>query len=247
MRAAQKILWNCYFFIAFTLITIIVVIISPFVIPIIMVYTSISIGSAMRRGIRFYGWLLVCKVPFFAPVKVIYQGKKIPKKSIFVANHNSAIDPYLFGAIPVETGFVTSWPFKIPLYKYFMGISGYANAEKGWHEISEKSQKMLNEGCHVIIWPEGHRSRDRQISRFKSGAFRLAFETGTPIVPVCIVGSGDIMAPGERFLSCGKVTLVVLDPVYPEDKTNRRDDVQLLRRHVQTTIEDTLKEYGHFD
>ncbi|CAG36586.1 lysophospholipid acyltransferase family protein [Desulfotalea psychrophila] len=245
MILLQKILWNCYFFMAFTVVTAIAVIISPLTILLCVTVNSVSIGSALRRGICLYGWILVCKIPFWAPVEVIYRTKSLPPASIFVANHNSAIDPYLFGAIPVESGFVTSWPFKIPLYSFFMKIAGYANAEKGWAEILSKSQKMLDDGCYVTIWPEGHRSRNRQLARFKTGAFTLAQETNRPIIPVCILGSADILAPGKRLLSCGRVKLVVLEPVYPE-KSGGRDDVQRMRRYVQEQIETTLREYGHF-
>jgi hypothetical protein len=51
-----------------------------------------------------------------APVTVESRTGKFPTQSILVPNHSSAIDPYLFGALPIENAFVTSWPFKIPVY-----------------------------------------------------------------------------------------------------------------------------------
>lgn len=211
-----------------------------------MVFRRRTIGSAIRRAIRLYGWVLVRLVPFLGPVRVIYRGGRLPQSAIFVANHNSAIDPYLFGAIPVENSFVTSWPFKIPVYNIFMRLAGYANADKGWPDIKAKGRALLKAGSFVTIWPEGHRSRDGQLGRFKRGAFRLAVETGKPLVPVCILGSGTVLPPGQRFLCPGKITLVVLEPVYPGEGADKQELVSRLRAEVRDNIECTLTEYGHF-
>ena len=170
----------------------------------------------------------------------------MPRPAILVANHNSAIDPYLFGAIAIENGFVTSWPFKIPVYNFLMRLAGYANTDEGWHEVRCRSKAMLDQGSSVTIWPEGHRSRNGAVGRFKNGAFSLAVETGVPVIPVCILGSADVLAPGERFLNPARVRLIVLDPVYPEPGKKEPEDIKELRNRVRAQIEETLSENGHF-
>ncbi len=241
-----KSLWNIYFWLVFVLFTLTGILILPLIILMDMVFFGRTVASSLRRAIRLYGWVLVCKVPFTAPVKVVCQGSPLPPVSIFVANHNSAIDPYLFGAIPVENSFVTSWPFKIPVYGFFMRIAGYANAENGWEEVRHQCRKLLASGCSVTIWPEGHRSKDNKLGRFRNGAFSLAIETGYPVVPVCILGSGKILPPGERVMSTGEVKLVVLNPVYPENLEDKGESVRFLRRKVQADIEKALTAHGHF-
>jgi 1-acyl-sn-glycerol-3-phosphate acyltransferase len=163
-----------------------------------------------------------------------------------VANHNSAIDPYLFGAIARENSFVTSWPFKIPLYSYFMKLAQYANSTDGWDEVSKKCVALLEAGSSVTIWPEGHRSRNGKLGRFKNGAFVLAAESGYPIVPVCILGSGDVLPPGERLLTPGKVKLLILDPIFPEKNGEKETIVRNMRIECHKAICQTLEEHGHF-
>jgi len=243
----KKIIFNLYFCLVFIFITLVGLAVLPVILLVNLLLFSRTIGSGLRRAIRFYGWVLVCLVPFRAPVKVEYRGDMLPDAVIFVANHNSAIDPYLFGAIATENGFVTSWPFKIPLYALFMRLAEYVNSEDGWDEMSRQCRDLLGAGSSITIWPEGHRSRDGRLGRFKNGAFALAVQTGYPIVPVCILGSGIVFPPGSKLLTPGIVKLIVLDPVYPENEGETQEiAVKELRVRVHCTMEKTLAENGHF-
>lgn len=218
----------------------------PWILLVNVFFLGRSVDSALRRAIRFYGWVLVCVVPFMAPVTVENKGEKFHVPAIFVANHNSAIDPYLFGALPIENCFLTSWPFKIPVYGRFMRLAGYIDSNKGWDEISEKGAELLASGSSLTIWPEGHRSRDGRLGRFKNGAFVLAVETGYPVVPVTIIGSGKILSPGRRLLSPGKVKLILHSPVYPDTHGDKEQSITALRDNVRQIIEKTLQENLHF-
>jgi len=229
----KKLLLNLYYWPAFLLVTLVGLSLLPFILLFNKIFYGRKLAHSLRLAIRFYGWVLVCVVPFMAPVKVIGETEKIPAPAIFVANHNSAIDPYLFGAIPAENCFVTSWPFKIPIYRLFMKLAGYIDTADGWELIREKCAQHLKEGVSVIIWPEGHRSRTGKIGRFRRGAFQLSVETGVPIQPVCITGSGNIMSPGQKLLNPGKVSLILLDPVYPpENEKPQQDRINEMRQDV---------------
>jgi 1-acyl-sn-glycerol-3-phosphate acyltransferase len=190
---------------------------------------------------------MVCYVPFLEPVRVEYRGGDLPPVSIMVSNHNSAIDPYLYGAVNVENGFITSWPFKIPVYSLFMRLAEYINSEEGWEVVEGKSRYLLDGGCSITIWPEGHRSRDGRLGRFKNGAFTLSVDTGYPVVPVCILGSGKVLPPGSRLFNRGKVTLIVLAPCRPVEGLNREEQVRELRNRVEQKIKEVLDDYDHFN
>lgn len=242
----QKLVWNAYFWLVFLLFTLAGLVVLPFYLLFDSLITGRSLPSALRRAIRIYGWVLTRLVPFAAPVETDYLCKELPPVSIFVANHNSAIDPYLFGTIPVENAFVTSWPFRIPVYGFFMRLAGYVDARDGWGEVRNRCRKLLDGGSSVTIWPEGHRSRDMQLGRFKNGAFSLAVETGHPIVPVCILGSGKVLPPGAMWMNPRRVRLLVLPPCYPEKLEDEAGAVRELKLRVREAVRDRLEKEGHF-
>lgn len=245
-KILKKLFFNLYYWAVFTFVTLVGLMVLPGILLVNVLFLGRSVDSALRRAIRFYGWVLVCVVPFMAPVTVENKGGKAHFPAILVANHNSAIEPYLFGALPIENCFVTSWPFKIPVYGPLMRLAGYINAEEGWDKIRKKGAELLDSGSSLTIWPEGHRSRNGRLGRFKKGAFALAVETGYPVVPVCILGSGGVLSPGKRFLSPGQVKLILHDPVYPDAHDDEQQRISSLRDKVRQIIEKTLQENLHF-
>ena len=243
----KRLFFNIYFWPVYLLITLVGLAVLPLILLVNILVFSRTLASGLRRAIRFYGWVLVCLVPFRAPVRVEYKSDNFMSPVIFVANHNSAIDPFLFGAVVTENAFVTSWPFKIPVYALFMRLAGYVNVEAGWDKVCRECKSLLEAGSSVTIWPEGHRSRDGSLGRFKNGAFALAVEGGYPIVPVCILGSGSVLPPGEIFLTPGRVKLIVLDPV-DAGNSNQPPEARIkeLRTRVYSVMERALTENGHY-
>lgn len=236
----KKLLLSIYFWIMFTLVTIVCILTIPIYCIISALILKQKLDYSIRWGIWVYGWILVRVVPFLKSVEVIYQTEDVPTPAIFASNHNSAIDPYLFAVMVREFCFITSWPFKLPIYNFFMHLAGYINANDGWEVVSEKAGRMLQSGCSILIWPEGHRSRDGRLGRFKNGAFALSVQTGYPIVPVCILGSGEFLPPGKWLMSPSSVKLVILDPVYPDLENDPEREIIRLRCHVRDVIETNL-------
>jgi 1-acyl-sn-glycerol-3-phosphate acyltransferase len=65
----------------------------------------------------------------------------------------------------------------------------------------------------VMIFPEGTRSRSWEMLPFKDGAFRLAIESGAPILPIAVAGTRDAMAKGTfRFLPARAIAQL-LEPI----------------------------------
>ncbi len=238
----KKILLNIYYWPMFIVVTILGLAVLPFILLVFAVFLGRTIDHALRWGISIYGWMLVCMVPFFAPARVEYRAGKFPKPCILVANHTSAIDPYLFGALLINACFVTSWPFKIPVYGPLMRLAGYISAHEGWERISQRGTELLKSGVSLIMWPEGHRSRDGRLGRFKKGAFALSMETGYPVVPVCILGAGKFMAPGRRSISPSRIKLVLLDPIYPSGHGDRQLEITAMRDKTRQAIQKILRE-----
>lgn len=196
----------------------------------------VPVSRAFRLGIRKYGLILVRWIPFFAPVQLKDKRVGKPEVGIYVANHNSSVDPYCYGVLPGEYAFLASWPFGIPFYRWAMNKAQYLNASWDWNTLLTKSSHLLENGCSLIIWPEGHRSRNGELGKFKNGAFRLSCETGYPVVPVCIKGTHRLMPPGSRLLTPSRVSVTLLPPLYPPKDVPERVASKILSNEVRETL-----------
>lgn len=205
-----------------------------------------SRGTAVRYIIWCYGraWskLLTSFVPFSL------QGcETLPSgPCIFVPNHQSFFDTYCFGFLPVkEIVFaVRAWPFRMPVYGTFMRAAEYPNTEALAAEaLLAEGGRLLTRGVSVTVFPEGTRSPDGALSRFRSGAFHLAAATGMPVVPVCIDGTGRFLRKGGVLLRPSSITVRVLEPLCPGQFAHLGAEAPLaIRRAVKNRIRQTLAE-----
>ncbi|MEN8189249.1 MAG: lysophospholipid acyltransferase family protein [Thermodesulfobacteriota bacterium] len=234
----RKVLFNIYFWPMFVLVTIIGVLVVSSGMAIYSLTGKKNEAVLLRRSIKVYGQILIRWIPFFGPVTLVENEnlKAVPAKAIFVTNHCSAVDPYCFAVVPGDFSFLTSWPFKIPVYKWFMKKAQYLDSRQGWSEVQRQGTELLNRGCSLLIWPEGHRSRDGNIGKFQNGAFRLACETGYPVVPIFISGSGKLLPPGQRFLTPSRVRLKILKTCHPSHPSTSKKDVTILRDQVREML-----------
>ncbi|HEY6548366.1 MAG TPA: lysophospholipid acyltransferase family protein, partial [Vicinamibacteria bacterium] len=77
-------------------------------------------------------------------------------------------------------------------------------------------QRAVSSGEKVLIFPEGTFTAAAGLRPFRLGAFKTAVETGTPIVPMALQGTRQVMR-GDRFLPVpGRVTLWIGEPIAPE-------------------------------
>ena len=75
------------------------------------------------------------------------------------------------------------------------------------------ASRLTANGLSLIVFPEGTRSRDGFVGKFKSGSIMLAMQAGLPLVPVSVVGSRHVMTKGELTTRPGRVALIVHDPI----------------------------------
>jgi 1-acyl-sn-glycerol-3-phosphate acyltransferase len=141
------------------------------------------------------------------------------RSQIFMANHQSGFD-ILIVLAHIDTYF--AWIakkelFSIPVFGDAMRKGGYIpidrkNFVRAMRSISDAAQ-IIRDGKSVMTFPEGTRSMDNQIHPFKKGVFHLALKAGVPIVPVTIIGSGDIMPKKSFRVHPGKIIMVIDKPI----------------------------------
>ncbi len=176
-----------------------------------------------RRAISWYG-LGVCKILPFPFVRVYFKDFDTSINQgpfIFICNHRSASDPFLMAYLPYEViQVVNIWPFKIPVLGFAAKCAGYLSVrEMSFEDFANKTIKLLNSGVSIAAFPEGTRSADGSVGQFHSAIFRVAINSGYPIVPVCITGNENIPARGTLLLRPGVIKIHKLKSIiYDEYK-----------------------------
>jgi 1-acyl-sn-glycerol-3-phosphate acyltransferase len=84
--------------------------------------------------------------------------------------------------------------------------------------------QRLKQGNAMLIFPEGTRSRGRGLLPFKSGSFRLATQSGVPILPVAITGSYDVFEKNRRAVAAD-VSVTFAPPISAPTQGDKRKGI----------------------
>ncbi len=167
----------------------------------------------------FWGVFLFFVVPNW---KIKIEGKEhIDRNRLYVmiANHQSMVDIMVICHLFTRFKWVSKKElFRVPFVGWMLSLNNYISISRG---NRESAQKMINDcsrsiqkGNSVVIFPEGTRSVDGKIQRFKEGAFKIAKNTGTDILPMVITGIQKALPKGAWVLrGRNLVTLKVLPPI----------------------------------
>ncbi|HRY38849.1 MAG TPA: lysophospholipid acyltransferase family protein, partial [Smithellaceae bacterium] len=134
--------------------------------------------------------------------------------------------------------------FAIPVFGRAMKSAGYIEIDRQNHEKAllslDQAALRIREGKSVMTFPEGTRSRDGEIKAFKQGTFYLAIQSGVSIVPISIIGSGDIMPKGSLKVKPGKIKLVIAKPIDVKNYTleNRQELIDKVRQIIIENYDD---------
>ncbi len=169
---------------------------------------------------------------------------------VLTANHLSLFDILvLLAGLPIQYRWMAKKEvFAIPFMGWAMTRVGYVsidreNKRKAWAHLYQAKEK-LEQGYSLMFFPEGTRSPDGEMKRFKSGAFVLALQAGVPVVPISIVGTRELLPKKSRLFHPGTVDLVVSPPIEPTGFSLERKEeyAQVVRSQIAVELEKTRLE-----
>ena len=220
-----------------------------YLIPAVSVYTivlgSVSLVSTLfdRRGDFGHrcarGWSRLFLGTTGVRVRVTGLERLQPGRSyVFAANHQSVYDiPILFASLPFQLRIVAKESLgRIPFLGWHLQRTGHllVDRSKPGAGVIKKMARLVGEHHSLVVFPEGTRSVDGMVARFKGGPFVLALEAGVPIVPVSVAGSRHVMRKGRLIVCPGDVTVTVHTPVDTASLT--REAVRALAERVRERI-----------
>jgi len=214
----------------------------PLLLTVTILTASITIiGSALGGG-RFFGywpgaiWGRLFCIICLVRVKIRGRNNISRKQSyVFVANHQGAFDIFsIYGYL----GHNFRWMMKkalerIPLVGYSCKVSGHIfvdnSSPSAVKTTMENAEKRLAGGMSVVVFPEGSRTTDGRMHKFRRGAFSLAVEFGLPVVPITIDGAYRILHRGALLPRPGRILLTIHKPIEPPE-SGRHELAELMDR-----------------
>lgn len=142
------------------------------------------------------------------------------KPSIIICNHQSHLDLLtVLSLSPRIVALTNEWVWNFPVYKPVLRYLEYYPATEGLENSEAHISSLLERGYSIVIFPEGTRSPECKILKFRRGAFYLAEHLGCDIVPIYLDGPGKVLPKNRLLLHPGEVKAHIGWRVHPSDKS----------------------------
>jgi 1-acyl-sn-glycerol-3-phosphate acyltransferase len=206
-------------------------------------------SSAEQLGRRIgYRWAKMLLSISGIKIQIIGAENIVPgQPQILMANHQSDFDVLICTAgIPGDFIWTAKKElFRIPVFGRALRASGFIEIDRQNHKKAIQSltgaAAKLQQGISVATFPEGTRSLDGKLLPFKQGMFYVAIQTGMPIVPISIIGSGKIMSAKSWQVNRGEIIMVIDKPIDVRGYTIETR-AELMEK-VRNIIADNLAKY----
>lgn len=176
-------------------------------------------------------WLKACAA------KVEVRGSENLDKDtsyVFISNHRSYLDTAaLFRYAGKRMGLVAKRELlKVPVLGQGMNFVNIiaidrSNPERARRSM-EKARDVMRKGYSFGVFAEGTRAMPGELLPFKKGAFHLALQTGSPIIPIAIKNTDWMMGKRTGVAYAGTIELVILPPIETAGRTTESGLADLL-------------------
>lgn len=225
--------WLWQYLIAWPLLMVLTVFTAVFTVCTVFWKNAEFVHKVQQFWSRSFFWLM------FLPVSVDGREHIVPGQSyVFVANHQSMFDVWLvYGWLPV----IFKWLMKAELRKVpFVGTGCKAaghifidrrNTKAALESLKEVEKQLVNGVC-TVIFPEGTRSLNGEVGRFKRGAFQIAWDLGLPIIPLSLDGCFEALPKGKPFVHRVPVHMHIGEPIDLKQFSDPNEAIEAVRNAV---------------
>jgi uncharacterized protein len=170
----------------------------------------------------------------------------LDRPAILIANHASFVDLMVMIGSSDKLLLVTNdWVWHSPFFGVFIRYVEYIHAkdETSWDLV--KIRQKVDEGYSILIFPEGTRSLDGRIGRFKKGAFYLAEQLKLDIQPVILHGIHHALRKGDFSVQKSFMTIKYLPRIAADDAAfgiGYRERTKAIAKHFKAEFEQVRAE-----
>jgi 1-acyl-sn-glycerol-3-phosphate acyltransferase len=197
---------------------------------------------------------------FFKLADIIVPGLKMSigegidkiSSSVIVCNHISYLDPiFLISIIKKQKTVIKGTFFKVPIFGWVVKNSGYIPYFGSDIFNIKNSEMVINlkeynkSGGNIFIFPEGTRSKDGRLGKFKKGAFSIAKITGASVTVLYIKNTGKLFIPGKFLFNTmvdNEISVNVLKTFTPDYSDKAFSAAKLSEEVRKIFLERAVKE-----
>lgn len=174
--------------------------------------------------------------------------ENVPKEGpvILAANHLSILDPIAVGAgVRRPVSFLARADvFRLPFLSWLLPRLYAIPVERGQSDLSaiKRAIRALERGMAFGIFPEGTRSRTGRLQPFKTGVAAIALRTGSPVVPVAVVGTDQAWPVGKKLFRLRRnIRVIYGQPIFvPRAERISHQELENLTREIEAQVRELL-------
>ena len=197
------------------------------------IYGSILLGLGGRtekNKLRYHKFLrassefVVKRIPGVSFKLENLTGETFEKPGVIISNHQSHLDLMcLIMLNPKLIVLTNDWVWNNIFYGILIRFADYYPVSNGIENSIDKLTDRVKNGYSIVVFPEGTRSEDCSIGRFRKGAFYLAGTLNIDIIPVVLHGLGHVLPKKDFMLREGAITVQINPRITPK-KTDLDDN-----------------------
>lgn len=145
------------------------------------------------------------------------RGEDFSRPAIIISNHQSHLDLMtVLMLTPKLVCLTKDWVWRNPLYGYIIRRAEFYPVTEGTEALMPKLQSLVDRGYSIVVYPEGTRSPDCTVKRFRQGAFYLAQQLHIDILPIVLYGTGKALPKKGKYLRKWPVRMEIDERISPE-------------------------------
>lgn len=185
-------------------------------------------------------------LPLFGLKPQVEGAFNIPKDRNFVVlcNHQSFLDIGVVLSLIQPLAWLAKIElFRIPIFGFALRFIGCLPVDRGNRnanrDLARELRHNLSKGFNYCVYPEGTRSIHGELLPFKNGIFRIIQNAPVPVLPITVIGTGQIMPKTRLGLFPSRPRLVIHPLIEPEqiEKWNLEE----FKSAVRVRIEEGLR------
>lgn len=198
--------------------------------------------AVLRAGYRG-----MCPILLWITGVTVHQEGRFPAALdaggyVLISNHSSNLDVLCLERVTGYQGLsvvIKSEVARLPLLGWYLRGLGWLGVERGQRGAGEQlihhleAPRAAGRRPRILIFPEGTRTRDGALQRFRLGPFLMAVRLQLPVAPVIIQGARLCHPRGALGFRAGAVSVRLIEPLTPPPLPRDDDETVRLAKELQ--------------